>query len=311
MTMRPKLGVPIREPHFLCFYGPESVGVTPEELRNELSPYYFDLPYDWYDVRREHVRQILSFMKSHPKLGPFYLNYTVPLQQYFTGHKPFSGLPRDLLAYIYGDRSLINSLEGYGPYRKRAMEKTLYSLTPEGEFILVDRGKGSITESNLTEDSHVFERQYVRIPRGLGDNLTFQKIIQFALQKISGLRPNAKYFQLDVHLMRLVVRPGREVTNTPEGFHQDDSDFIQTLMVHRGFINGATTHVALKGASGSALFAEHTLLPGQCVLMQDKTEEGGYYHRVTKASVAPRVTENQHRDILGLDIKVVEQDHRL
>jgi len=204
-----------------------------------------------------------------------------------------------------------NKLKQILPWRRRSVCTFDILLNKE---VKIKRISTKNFEQQLEEtDIRALPRVFEETEKQLVENdlfFEFLKKISIYAQKVTP-HINIKQLKISAHFMSVKARKAIPGNNSPEGAHEDGSDFIvSALVINRQNIEGAKSQVIEKMPSGEMItIFEHTLLPGEFLFQADTGEEKHYgndlWHYVTPFSLQNE-NEEAWRDIIGLDITIVE-----
>lgn len=88
------------------------------------------------------------------------------------------------------------------------------------------------------------DRWFEPILPEIGASRSLATILAFCRACFSGLAPDAKAWNIELHQFRIEAQPGAEGRPTPEGMHRDGVDFVLVLLVRRENIASGTTTIA-------------------------------------------------------------------
>ena len=129
-------------------------------------------------------------------------------------------------------------------------------------------------------------REIQGLEASLTESNSFKELL-FAFLRLTGLGCVQPSPQIGVHQIRVITRNEETVLMTPDGIHQEGYDFIGIYCVNNTSIRGAITK--LFRSPDKASFFERTLLPGELLLLNDRT----LFHHITPMG-------RGHRDIFVL-----------
>lgn len=271
----------------------EQLGIDRTRFLTEFSPSFRSLPWDFYDVRREHLQRLFcAFPEEHFRLQKFLVGY-------WTGKAALADI-MDLWERLpLAERT---ALEAVTPYRRRAMAR----------FRLERRGSGWHREhlpddtpfsqgKPDTADLRSLPRVFAPIDSALTDHPLFIQLQEGVARLVAEVRPDVHTLILTTHQMGVVCHPGQVRTNSPEGIHQDGADYIvSALVVERQGVTGGTSRVF--GADRETLLLSHTLQPGEGLFQADAGSP--LWHDVTPIQLCDLSAKEGFRSIFGLDIRI-------
>ncbi len=281
----------------------ENLGLDQEKFLDTFAPFFKELPYDPYDVRRlkiEFLKNIFAEDKEniHAKFKDFYLGKTT------------------IIAFEEWTNQLTNAqkqiFEAIVPWRRRSVAQFLIDLT--GSEVTIEREPVSEFSQEVDEaDIRSMPRSFKESPSHHVDIPIFtdfaiaigKKVQEFTPKKIKKLRFTA-------HFMSVQATPKTPGDNSPEGAHEDGADFIiSALVVNRINVKGGESQIIeqLEGNAKDIIFRRE-LAPGEFILQADTGEEEVYgndlWHHVTPFYLDDASKSEGWRDIIGFDILIVD-----
>ncbi|MGB9152346.1 MAG: 2OG-Fe dioxygenase family protein [Alphaproteobacteria bacterium] len=142
------------------------------------------------------------------------------------------------------------------------------------------------------------ERWFDPVEDAIGAHDILEKTLMLCCEVFGQLRPQAKFWHIEMHQFRIEALPEAEGLPTPEGIHRDGRDFVLVLMVRRENIqSGVTTiHDADKKILGSFTLTQ----PLDAAFVDDNR----VYHGVTAVTpLNPALPA--YRDVLVVTFKEV------
>ena len=225
----------------------EQLGVDCTALIRFLAPVYEHLPWDLYDLRRQQTDLLLQAVApAAPELANLCVDY-------YAGKFDISALSP------YIDRLPAAEQERFGqikPFRKRAIATFLLSRG-EGDSWQV-REQAHETFVMDTEDHRQYGRTFMPIAAAITTSELVENLLTGVARLVCEQQPMVTKIRLVMHLMRTVVYRGGRSSNSPEGVHQDGSDYIvSALVIGRYGVEGGTSRVY--GSDKQTLLLSHTL----------------------------------------------------
>lgn len=295
-TLSRRLGYTIEHP--LRLFHLDALGVSFDALRRRVAPSFAELPWDEYDARRERI----AFLKHRfPEHGR---RLDDVLGMYFADAGALDGL-RDLIASLGDDDR--ERFERIRPYRRRAMAS--FNVLRAGADPLaweINREPDApfAQQPDRERDYRSFERRFAPSPRQVTEAPEYLAMIATIAGMVDSVRGRSlRAMRIICHQMGLVARPELAVSNTPEGIHQDGSDYIvSALVVERHHIDGGESIVY--GPDRRSEYLRHTLQEGEAIFQADAGSP--LWHCATPVSPTDRgVGHDAVRNILGYDVHVV------
>lgn len=287
----PKLVSPIH------IFSVEDFHIPLQAFLNETRPLFYNLPWDFYDARREEIH----FLKQALQLNECDVDSLHLFCEYFKG-----AVPRESLAFLYDqlqedDKKLFDQIK---PFRRRAVSKFLVHCdgarwekkrVPVQSFA---QEKAKIQEN--TFDLRQLPRIFSEIQQ---EQPYFDPLLFGILEIIRKSRADAEYFEVVVHHVLVETYVNRIKSNSPEGIHQDGHDYIvSALVIERENIIGAESQIF--GEDQTTKLFTTTLQPGVGLLQPDN--HSPLWHQVTSMKVSQG--EKGHRSSIGFDITLSSID---
>lgn len=269
------------------------LGIDRARFLTELAPSFDGLPWDFYDVRREHMQRLFhAFPDETSRLQQF-------LRAYWTEQVSLSAV-EDLLARLpQVERA---ALEAVAPYRRRAMAR--FRLEREGTHWQQARLSDNthFAQGKLdTGDLRALPRRFAPMACTVAENPLFVQLREGVANLVAEVCPKVRALTLTVHQMSVVCHPGRAATNSPEGIHQDGADYIvSALVVERRGVTGGKSRVF--GPDRETVLLSHTLQPGEGLFQADAGSP--LWHDVTPVHRSESAHSEGIRSILGFDIRL-------
>jgi hypothetical protein len=140
------------------------------------------------------------------------------------------------------------------------------------------------------------ERWFEPVLPAIAGSKALHSTMSLCLGVITGLRPDAASWKIEMHQFRIDAVAGSEGKPTPEGMHRDGVDYVLVLMIRRNNITSGTTTLADNAKLPIGSFT--LTAPLDAVMVDDQR----LYHGVTP--VAPLdTTQPAFRDVLVLTFK--------
>lgn len=257
------------------------------------------MPWDYYDVKRKQWEAIPANLKDD-KQAIFKKYYTKPD---FSFEK--------FVEHFELDEATKKSLHQILPWRRRSVCNFEIYFNNEIEIkrIATENFKQQLEATDIRALPRVFEETNSYL---VENNLFFELLKKIAIHA-QNVTPHVEIKQLKIsaHFMSVKARKAIPGNNSPEGAHEDGSDFIvSALVINRKNIEGAKSQVIEKMPNGEmATIFEHILQPGEFLFQADTGEEKHYgndlWHYVTPFHIQNE-NEEAWRDIIGLDIAIVQ-----
>lgn len=274
----------------------ETFGVDQESFLDDMKPTFSVLHLDPYDAKRTKIAFLKSrFPDQASRLDGF-------LAEYY-GDKADLSVVFDLIKQLNdSDRNEFDRLGMIGR-RKRSIAK--FDLTHRASHVWgVVRGKAERFQQQVGPgDPRALVRIFHEMEECVTDHPTVRHLMFCFANMVREINPNAKRLTLNLHQMFIFADLMSAGDNSPEGIHQDGSDYVVTaLVIERAGIVGGESIVYNTDKKTELL--RHTLTEGQGIFQADKN---ALWHYVTPIKEDPSIPPDfGHRSILGFDIDIVE-----
>jgi hypothetical protein len=284
-----EIGYPIR---VFTLHG---LGIDQDAFIKELAPSFHELPWDHYDVKRDQVLYLIQrFPDQVQKLEQF-------LPEYYADRSTLASL-KDLLEQFSDNEK--DDFSQIVPYRKRSISRFILiwdNNVWKSERMAMD----DFTQvTNAENDYRVYKRVFAPTSEYVTEHVEFRKLLILLAEIVRSVRSDVTKIKMTCHQMSLVATPKKQVTNAPEGIHQDGADYIvSALVMERRGVKGGESRVY--GSDKVTPYLAHTLQIGEALFQSDSSSP--LWHDVTPVSldVEQHATEAV-RSIFGFDINIVE-----
>ncbi|MDP3763795.1 MAG: 2OG-Fe dioxygenase family protein [bacterium] len=296
-----RLGLPVLYPIRVF----ELLGLGTNGLINDLAPTFSMLSWDQYDVKRGQVAVIKRcFPESAQRLDTF-------LADYYANKVSLHNVGDFIVKMSIEDRW---KMERIRPRRKRSIAKFILNRRLSmGDarpywWEIARVPAQSFSQDAPSEAGDV--RALVRVfdeASGLVVSLIYSHdLLRSLAEMVNEVKPRAKQLTITMHQVCIFAELEHDGDNSPEGIHQDGSDYIvSALVVERDGILGGESIVY--GPDKKTEYLRHTLLPGQGLFQADKGTP--LWHDVTPILEDPATPPTYgKRSILGFDIDVTAED---
>jgi hypothetical protein len=276
----------------------KDIGVDLNRLQQICSTYE-SLPWDMYLVKRD---QVAFLAEKLPWLKQFFLETFLP--DYFADYASLSDVKRIINRL---DKEDIAAFEEIQPYRRRGISSFLLEKSGEGfEWNIEELPYVPYTQtSNVLLDYRNLPRSFPPSPVEVTNNDEFRKVLAYlATFTDIAQKRETKKIKIICQQVGIVSKPdnNREVSNAPEGIHQDSCDYIvSALVVERKGVIGGESVVYAEDKKTELL--RTLLLEGDAIFQADKGSP--LWHDVEPIeSDGSRV--QGIRNIIGYDIYIEE-----
>lgn len=276
----------------------KELGINETDFVNFYTHCFKTMPWDFYDVKRKQWEAIPASLKE---------GKAVLFKEYYTNPE-FSF--EEFIKHFEIDEAQQTKLKQILPWRRRSVCTFNVLLYQEIEVkrILTKNFEQQLEETDIRTLPRVFEETAAQL---VENELFFKLLKQIAnyAQKVT-THINIQQLKISAHFMSVKARKAIPGNNSPEGAHEDGSDFIvSALVINRKNIEGAKSQVIEKMPNGEMVtIFEHELQPGEFLFQADTGEEKHYgndlWHYVTPFHLQNE-NEEAWRDIIGLDITIV------
>ena len=262
--------------------------------------YFFDLPWDQYDMRRKQ----LDFLKANSQKESWEKLPPHILKKYFIGEVDLSAFTTLIQQLSTENQIRFHAIK---PFRRRSAMRLLLTYHPCVSNWSIERVpvKDFSQEKALIEDEKNIDyrhcpRQFTETKDEMMDDV-FDKVVRGIANLVKSSNPNSNQLDITVHHTYVEATAQAAGDNSPEGIHQDGYDYIvSALVIERKNITGGVSQIFAEDKK-TKLFSTK-LRPGQGILQPD---QGTFlWHNVTPFSTVPQV-EVGYRSSIGFDIGVI------
>lgn len=294
-----RLGLNIEHP--IRVFDLPSLGVSQNRFIELLAPTFSMLRWDQYDVKRGQVAVIKNcFPEESEKLDRF-------LGDYYADKATLTDIGDLVMRMSFRDRW---RMERVRPRRKRSIAKfILNKQLPIGVFEpywweITRVPAQSFTQNAPSEsgDIRALVRVFDEASELVVSHIYFHKLLNRIAEVVRSVRLQVQQLTITMHQVCIFAELEHDGDNSPEGIHQDGSDYIvSALVIERDGILGGESIVY--GPDKRTEYLRHTLLPGQGLFQADKNTP--LWHDVTPILEDPNTPPTYgKRSILGFDIDI-------
>ncbi len=282
-------------PYPIRVFSLTQLGIDKIALTKVLSDNIKNLAWDYYDLRKAQLKLLKHALPQH-------LAALKELEDaYYMGHEKITVLQPyiDLLS-----PAALREFKDLKPHRRRAICQFTAHRAPENQWN-IER----IVEQGFTQnvvDYRLQARVFKQTPETVSQHPAFQHLLQQLICLTLEFRPKAKRIKLVAHEMATVARDDKPGDNSPEGIHQDGSQFIVSALVieRKGVLEGRSQ---IMGPDKKTMYFDYILKEGEGIFQKDLNTT--LWHRVTSIYRDPNAgLEMGERNILGFDIDVMEEE---
>ena len=277
------------------------LGIDQEKFIAIFKPFFEELPWDPYDVRRLQVNHLKSCFPEEASaiqtlFKPYYLGQ-IPFEKFAPWIEKLTAAQQTELAKIQ-------------PWRRRSVAQFL--ISDKGDRMHIKREPvEQFAQEVAGDDYRSLPRIFEEAPAEHVENkLFYQWMVKIFLiaQKV---RPEAKQVRMVAHFMSVKALPAKPGNNSPEGAHEDGADYIvSALVIKRQNVKGGESQIIEKLPDDTKeIIFQHKLAEGEFIFQGDSKDEiihgTDLWHHVTPFSIADPEIGEGWRDIIGFDINIV------
>lgn len=270
------------------------LGVDQEKLLRSLLPSYEMLTWDYYDVRRE---QIDLIQKHGPALTE---QEQVLVRDYYRGVITADAV-RPLTARL--DVETQAAIAALTPYRRRHVTNFVCRRASGNEWKIEIKPSSAVAQNVDAVDYRSIQRVFPAIMPEVWNLVEFQKLLRGLARLAESVEPGMDAFEGTCWQNGIVARQKKSASNSPEGIHQDGSDYIvSALVLERKNVTGGMSRVF--GPDKKTTLLEHVLMPGEGIFQADAGSP--LWHDVTPVSIDDTTQAAGVRNMLGFDINILD-----
>lgn len=277
----------------LRLFNLDGLGLDQKKFLDFLQPTHENLPWDYYDVKRE---QIAFLSKVYPHASNRLSEYLI---DYYRDTLGLDGL-KDLIDDLSPkDKMLFHDIV---PYRKRGAARFRVAFGDSGVQI-TRLPLGAFSQKTSEDDVRALERVFAELPEGVANDPQFLRLIETLALLVGEVRSEVKSLDVTAHQVRIVARDRHAGDNAPEGIHQDGADYIvSAIVINKQNITGGISTVY--GPDKKTSYLHVSLAPGQGIFQADSGSP--LWHDVTPIELDPESSNREgFRDMIGFDMKIL------
>ena len=268
-------------------------GINQEVLLNVLAQNVPNLTWDEYDLRKARLRllnQALPDFKNE-------LNDLEPV--YYSGEVEEEALASYIDILTEEDRVSFWDIK---PHRRRSICQFIAERTNDGNWEIKRIVEDIFTQN--VDDLRKIERVFEQTNDATTEHPEFKRFLHKLVDQTLEFKPEARKIKMVAHEMATVTKENRLGDNSPEGVHQDGSQFIVSAMVvERKDITGGYSEIY--GPDKKTSYFKYTMQPGEGLFQMDRGTN--LWHKVSSIYLKPDAeVEIGERNIVGFDIDVIE-----
>lgn len=278
--------------HPIRVFSLEQLDVDRSQLIPLLTKNIDDLQWDFYDVRKAQ----LNHLKKHVQEQREAIHAIT--EEYYLGNSSIEVLS-PFIEQLSDEQ--LDAFHKIKPHRRRSICQFIVSKTETSWKI------ERIYEKDFSQDVEDYRlsgRVFAQTNESYTEHPEFQKLIAGLANMTQEFRPNATEIKIVAHEMAVVTEKGVPGDNSPEGVHQDGSEFIVSALVleRKGILGGKSL---IFGPDKKSMYFDYILQEGEGLFQQDKGTD--YWHKVNSIYLDPASNiVRGERNILGFDIDVIK-----
>lgn len=259
-------------------------------FQHVIIPAFRELEWDEYDVRQAERQFIES---ANFDLKPE--DHTL-LLSYYRGE-----IGHDEIAPLLENMTIADAEKILVPYRKKACR--VFNATKQEDGWLVEKlPEGSVLQNVAKNDYRSIERKYKSIPENIIDHSVFKDLVSHVIHMTKESRPTATTMRLTAWMMSCYTWTNGPTTNSPEGTHQDGSDFIvSAYVIERTNVVGGSSRI-FHASDLKQPIMKFLLSPGEGLFQADASSP--LWHDVTHIEIADERQPFGVRSLIGFDVWV-------
>lgn len=296
--MAEETGKTINDP--IVLFDLKGMGVSLEGLKDGIAETYETLPWDMYLVKRDQIDFIIELFPNKKEVLQ-----TEVLPRYFADEIGVSDLKEYTDQFSDDQRA---EFEKIRPYRRRGISEFMLHKSEANayQWQIEELPYTPYTQdSDVENDYRQLVRKFPPSPKAVTQNKEFREILAHlaAITDISeGSR--TKKIKIICQQVGIVTDLSQQVSNAPEGIHQDGCDYIVSALVveRKNIIHGESV---VYGPDKKTEYLNCILQDGEGIFQADT---GSPLWHVVKPILPESSNQNQPgiRNIIGYDIYVVE-----
>jgi hypothetical protein len=201
-----------------------------------------------------------------------------------------------------------HTFHAFKPFRKRSMSQFI-AENINNQWVIrnieIPRSIGFTQQADHPLDLRQLARRFPSMDRAISDSPILKNLIRHFVEILCECEPQRNLTQIGVtcHQMSLLIdNTSHSVSNSPEGLHQDGSDYIvSALVVDKHNIEGGTSQ--LYCTEKEDFIKSHTLEPGEGLFHVDRNST--IWHKVTPIKLKDPLIGTGYRNILGFDFNYI------
>ncbi|AVX39613.1 2OG-Fe dioxygenase family protein [Yersinia massiliensis] len=201
-----------------------------------------------------------------------------------------------------------HTFHAFKPFRKRSVSQFI-AENINNQWVIrnieIPRSIGFTQQADHPLDLRQLARRFPSMDRAISDSPILKNLIRHFVEILCECEPQRNLTKIGVtcHQMSLLIdNTSHSVSNSPEGLHQDGSDYIvSALVVDKHNIEGGTSQ--LYCTEKEDFIKSHTLEPGEGLFHVDRNST--IWHKVTPIKLKDPLIGTGYRNILGFDFNYI------
>ncbi len=290
-TISEDIGIEL--PYPIRVFNLQKWGINQEVLLNLLERNVSTLAWDYYDQRKARINFLISEL-------PESKNEIKNIEpDYYSGKVEEEALDSYINALSEVKRLAFWDIQ---PHRRRSICQFIAERKVDENWEIK-----RITDDNFTQkvnDFRKMERVFEQTDDFTTEHPEFKLFLHRLLEQTLEFKPEARRIKMVAHEISTITKENRPGDNSPEGVHQDGSQFIVSAMViERENITGGQSQIY--GPDKKTSYFKYTLQPGEGLFQMDRGTE--LWHKVSSINLkSDAEVEIGERNIIGFDIDVIE-----
>ncbi len=200
------------------------------------------------------------------------------------------------------------TFHAFKPFRKRSMSQFI-AENINNQWIIsnieIPLSIGFTQQADHPLDLRQLARRFPSMDRAISDSPILKNLIKHFVEILCECEQQRNLTKIGVtcHQMSLLIdNTSHSVSNSPEGLHQDGSDYIvSALVIDKHNIEGGTSQ--LYCTEKEDFIKSHTLEPGEGLFHVDRNST--IWHKVTPITLKDPLIGTGYRNILGFDFNYI------
>ncbi|MFL4558706.1 2OG-Fe dioxygenase family protein [Yersinia kristensenii] len=272
-------------------------GVNIKSIQNELS--FEKLAWDTNDIKISQLRFLINKRFENRKI------ILQEAQHYLDDNLPTKGIQALISTLSVPDKK---TFYAYKAFRKRGISQFVVEYI-DNKWTVNNIVLPALTSFTQHADHQLDLRQLIRhfppMDRAAVESPILKILIKNFVEMLCECEPKRKIKKIEVtcHQVSLIIDSSiHSVSNSPEGLHQDGSNYIvSALVIDKYNIEGGASK--LYCTEKDEFIKSYTLEPGEGLFHIDK--DSTIWHQVTPIKLKKPSMEIGYRNILGFDFNYI------